>query len=115
MTQLVQPQLDAVADAAGTATVRFAGPGDNFDVLAVDAISCTSDSALLPGVTIYRGEPVVGRRLAFNPDGRSGTFRGGATSDVIPAGDLWSVQWTGATPGAACSAALTGTVRRRGT
>lgn len=103
----------ATAAADGTATVRIVGPGDAFDVLIVDLISVTSTSGLLPDCTLYRGNPADGRRLAYNPDGQTGTFEGGGTADRITSGDVWSLRWTGADPGAVCTASITGTVRRR--
>ena len=45
--------------------------------------------------------------------GFSARLRLGGAADVIASGDVWSVRWAGCTPGASCSAALTGTVRRR--
>ena len=111
---LVDTTATAVAGADGTATVRFYGPGVSQDVLHVDAIACTSTSTALPNVTLYRGESAAGRRIAYNPDGRSGTFRGGGSADRIGAGDVWSCVWAACTVGASCSASLTGTVSRRG-
>lgn len=112
--QLVDVTSSAVAGADGYATVRIAGPGDAFDVLDVDAIVCTSDSATLPDVTLYRGDPAGDRRIAYNPDGRSGTFRGGGAADRIGAGDTWSVRWGRCDPGAVCTVTVTGVVTRRG-
>jgi hypothetical protein len=113
MTTLTDMTVSAVAGADGSATVTFNGPGMSFDVLDVDVIVTTSDSTSLPNVTLYRGAPALGRRLAFNADGRGGTFRGGGVADYIGAGDSWSVKWEGCAPGSTCSATLTGMVRRR--
>lgn len=113
MTRLVDLTVSATAGPDGSAVVTFSGPGDSFDVLVVDSITTTSDSTTLPDVTLYRGDPAADRRLAYNPDGRSGSFRGGGSADRIGAGDSWSLRWTRCDPTATCTATITGTVRRR--
>ena len=113
MTRLIDLTVTATANSDGHAVVTFSGPGNSFDVLTVDVIVCTSDSGRLPDVTLYRGDPAADRRLSYNPDGRSGSFRGGGTADRIGAGDSWALRWSRCDPGATCTATLTGTVARR--
>lgn len=114
MASRYESTLSATADADGLATVRFDGPGMSFDRLVVDVIGLTCSSGSIPDATLYRGAPGDGRRLAYNADGVSGWFDGGGSNDVIDSGEAWSVQWTGCDAGAQCTAALSGTVQRRG-
>lgn len=104
----------ATADADGLAVVRFDGPGMAFDRLLVDVIGLVvTGTGGIPDATLYRGAPGDGRRLAYNADGATGWFDGGASNDVIDSGETWSIQWTGCDPGDVCTAALSGTVVRR--
>jgi hypothetical protein len=103
----------ATADAAGTAVVRFTGPGDAWNVITVDVISLQSDSAGLPEARLYRGDPASGVLMGIAPDGLTGGFAGGGAADVLGPSDVWSIQWVGADPGSTCTAALSGVERRR--
>lgn len=111
--RIVTTNRTAVADGAGRAVVRFDGPGDAWEYLAVDVISCTSDSTSRPTLTLYRGLPSSGVIIATNPDGITGAFDGGGVSDRLAAGESWSLSWAGADPGATCTAALSGVIQRR--
>lgn len=104
----------ATADADGTATVRFDGPAISFDTLAVYLISLdVTGSNTEPEARLYNGRPASGRLISLNVDGTAGQFVADGNPWDIPAGFSWSIQWTGATPGADCSASLSGTERRR--
>lgn len=104
----------ATIDAAGQATVTFDGPA-SWSELHVDAIAVTCGGALMPTCSLYRGRrPASGVLLAATVNGSTGTFDRSGESDVIRAGETWCVQWTAASPGAACSAVLSGVSRRVG-
>lgn len=103
----------AIAGADGTARVVFRGPAQ-WESIDVDAISLhVSGSSTLPEARLYSSAtPQAHRLLASDLNGSSGSFRRTGSSDVIGPSDAWCVEWTGATPGAVCTATLTGTHTR---
>lgn len=104
-----------IANAAGTATVRFDGPDSAFDVLHVGLIQIDCNSSLLPTARLYAGEAGIGQQIAVNPDGLAGFFEANGSTgfDRIDSGRVWTLQLTGATVGATLTATLTGTEQRR--
>jgi hypothetical protein len=104
----------AVANAAGTGSVTFSGPGGSWRVLEVDSIQLSSQSTARPTAVLYRGSAeALGSLLATVRDGNTGAFRRSGRSDTIAAGESWTVVWTGATPGASLTASLSGVERDR--
>lgn len=100
-------------DAAGAGTVSFYGPAQ-WSELVVSSIALAGESAAMPRAGLYLGAPTSGRLLATVNNGRTGSFRQSGDADVIGAGESWSVQWTGGTPGAVMTATLAGVERRVG-
>lgn len=105
--------VQATAGADGIALARFPGPAA-WEAIEVDMIALNvTGSDLLPEARLYStSPPAAGTLLATDLDGRSGSFTRTGSSDAINPGQTWVVQWVGATPGAVCTATLTGTLRR---
>jgi hypothetical protein len=102
----VSEATTAIANGAGVATLTIAGPGRGY--LAVDSLAVTvTPSSPRPQCDLYEGPPAPGGAMATLRAGDKGTFR--STNDKLDAGRIWTVQWTGAAPGAVCTAILRGT------
>jgi hypothetical protein len=102
----VSDPYSAIANGAGVATATIPGPGRGF--IAVDSLAVTvSPAAPRPQCDLYEGPPAAGGAMATLRAGDKGTFR--STGDKLDAGRHWTVQWTGAAPGAVCTAILRGT------
>ena len=98
------------ANASGTGSVSFSGPGLGWRAIEVDSIQLDSASVLRPTAKLYRGPAeALGVLLATTRDGKTGAFRRGGGADRINAGETWTVVWSGATAGATLTASLTGT------
>jgi hypothetical protein len=105
----VELSQTVAADATGTASVLFYGPGPPYTRIAVDSIALlVVGSTVIPQAAAYDGAvPTNGRVRASTRLGDHNTLIG--DNDVLFAGQTLLVQWTGATPGASCNAVLRGT------
>lgn len=97
-----------VADASGNAAVRFQAPnvGPRGLLVVSIALLVTPSTGRIPTCAVYRDDPTPPNLLARRLNGSSGTFVG--ESDVLYMGQALVVVWSGATPGASCSATLRG-------
>lgn len=103
--------VNAVANASGIATVPINGPGVGY--VEVDSIALfVTPSPPVPQCNVYAGTGAVGRALSNRRAGDRGSFKG--TNDRLYAGQMYTVQWTGAAIGATCTAVLRGTWVRNG-
>lgn len=97
--------LSAVADAAGIATVIFPASQD-FETF-IDRISVRTNSALISTARVFVGS------VSFSNQQDATTLGNENIADEssgiwVPAGSDLIIQWTGATVGAVCTAAIQG-------
>lgn len=104
----VEVSAEAIADSEGVAVARFRGPGVTYRQIAVSSIQVASTSTLRPTVGLFRGSSSNRPPMATERDGISGSFAGNGKTDVLRGTDVWTLEWTGATPGSVCSATLVG-------
>jgi hypothetical protein len=105
----VEESRTVIADATGTASVLFNGPGPPYTRTTIDSVALfVSGSTTIPLAAAYDGAVATyGRVRASGRIGDHNTIIG--DGDVLFAGQTLLVQWTGATPGASCNAVLRGT------
>jgi len=97
----------AVASGAGVAVVIFQAPNVGPRGLQIISIALfVTVSPPIPQCTAYRGLIQPAAAMATKRAGDRGTFIG--TDDVLFMGQQLVLQWTGAAPGATCSATLRG-------
>lgn len=103
----IELALSAVANGAGVATVTFQAPNVGQRGLQVVSIALlVTGSTTIPECIAYRNVISAASVWARKTAGDRGTFIG--QDDVLYMGQQLVLNWTGATPGAVCSATLRG-------
>lgn len=99
-----------VANAQGTATITFQAPNVGPRGLQIASIALlVTGTTAIPQCIAYRNVVADQNVLARKTAGDRGTFIG--TDDVLYMGQQLVLVWTGATPGARCTATLRGSGR----
>jgi hypothetical protein len=95
------------ANGSGLATITFQAPNVGPRGLAITSIALlVTGSTTIPQCTAYRNVVAAQNVLARKTAGDRGTFVG--QDDVLYMGQQLVLVWTGATPGASCTATLRG-------